>query len=402
MTFDKVIVMVIAYWIFEIALRLGMYFEWDYFQLIKNDSDNEYLYIIFLAISDILAIFPKLYFYIKHKKEEIKERNNIRMNRENLTMTMIIHNNNIDEQSNKDVSNPTNRGLFTKLLCLAGIYFLDLLVRSNFFIYHSCFDTDNEEVSQKFAHDFLLLVDIIMRFIFYKIFYNLKFKRHHILSICIISIIFISLIIFDILNLNVTKKYILKICFIYIGVLTPRSILFPLIDTLCKKIMENKYIYPLTYMLCRGIGEIFYLSIITPILFNKSLLHITSDIFTKNFWLISSIYIVACSVKASLLIHIVYYYSSTFVSFLIMSEPIAGSIHGFIHNIMNNEKNLSVIFSMIEILFLVLIVIATLIYEGRIKLPCCGLNNDTDEEIQKRSEEDQLSAILPNEATDED
>ena len=109
MTFDKVIVMVIAYWIFEIALRLGMYFEWDYFQLIKNDSDNEYLYIIFLAISDILAIFPQLYFYIKHKKEEIKERNNIRMNRENLTMTMIIQNNDIDEQSNKDVSNPTNR-----------------------------------------------------------------------------------------------------------------------------------------------------------------------------------------------------------------------------------------------------------------------------------------------------
>ena len=72
MKFDKVIAMVIAYWVCEISFRLCMYFEWDYFQLTEKDSDNEYLYIIFLSISDLFAIFPILFFvlYVKLKKEE--------------------------------------------------------------------------------------------------------------------------------------------------------------------------------------------------------------------------------------------------------------------------------------------------------------------------------------------
>ena len=166
--------MVIAYWICEIVFRLAMYFEWDHFQLTKNDSDNEYLYIIFLSISDILAIFPILYFYIKHKIEKKEERNNHNINNQNLSMSMINQSFNNDDQSIEDISNPTNRGTIKKLLYLAGIFILDLLARSNYFIYHSIFTTDNEEVSQKFAHDFLILVDIIMRSIFYKKSYNLK------------------------------------------------------------------------------------------------------------------------------------------------------------------------------------------------------------------------------------
>jgi len=49
--------MIITYWLFEIGMRLAMYFKWDYFQITKNDYDNEYLYIIFLNISDLIAFF---------------------------------------------------------------------------------------------------------------------------------------------------------------------------------------------------------------------------------------------------------------------------------------------------------------------------------------------------------
>ena len=396
MKFDKVIVMVIAYWVCEIAFRLCMYFEWDYFQLTEKDSDNEYLYIIFLSISDLFAIFPILFFCIIRKIEKRRERINRLIMNENLSMSMTNQNDNNDERPNVEVSNPTNRRTIKNLLYLAVIFIFDLLARSNYFAYHSLSDTDNEEVSQKFAHDFLLLVDIIMRFLFYKLSFHMKFKKHHIVSICIISFIFISLIVFDILNLTVTKKYIISQCFIYMAALIPRSLLFPGIDTVCKKIMEKKYIYPLKYMLYRGIGETLYLLILTPILYYNSLFHITLDIFTRNFWIISSTYILTNCVKASLLINLVYYKSSTFVSFLIMSEPIAGSIYGLINNIMYNKTNaLSIIFAIIEIISLVLIVFATLIYEGIIKLPCCGLNKDLDDSIHDRAEEDQLLTISP-------
>ena len=65
----------------------------------------------------------------------------------------------------------------------------------------------------------------------------------------------------------------------------------------------------------------------------------TPNIFTNNFWIISSIYILATFIKASLLIHIVDKYSFTSVSFLLMSEPLADSIHEIIEFINKDEKN---------------------------------------------------------------
>ena len=80
-------------------------------------------------------------------------------------------------------------------------------------------------------------------------------------------------------------------------------------------------------MFLRGIYELVYLIILTPAFIFTSILNFTSDIFTKKFFIISSIYIFCSFIKAGLLINLVYQYSSTFVSFLIMSEPLAGSIY---------------------------------------------------------------------------
>ena len=48
---------VFFYWIFELIYRLFSYFEWDFFQIVENDADNEYLYIIFLNLADLLSFF---------------------------------------------------------------------------------------------------------------------------------------------------------------------------------------------------------------------------------------------------------------------------------------------------------------------------------------------------------
>ena len=78
----------------------------------------------------------------------------------------------------------------------------------------------------------------------------------------------------------------------------------------------------------------------------------TPNIFTNNFWIISSIYILATFIKASLLIHIVDKYSFTSVSFLLMSEPLADSIHEII------------------------------------VIKICGLDKDIQEAIKKRGDDD--------------
>ena len=47
-----------------------MYIEWDYFQIVENDADNEYLYILFLNIADLLSFFELLYNLITKKKNK--------------------------------------------------------------------------------------------------------------------------------------------------------------------------------------------------------------------------------------------------------------------------------------------------------------------------------------------
>ena len=130
--------------------------------------------------------------------------------------------------------------------------------------------------------------------------------------------IFIVLMAIDCASLLLTKQYIILKCLIYAGILSFKSFLFPLVDTICKKYMEEKYIFPWSYMFLRGIYELVYLIILTPAFIFTSILNFTSDIFTKKFFIISSIYIFCSFIKAGLLINLVYQYSSTFVSFLII------------------------------------------------------------------------------------
>ena len=61
---------IIAYWVCELLFRLFMYIEWDYFQIVENDADNEYLYLLFLNIADLLSFFELLYNLITKKKNK--------------------------------------------------------------------------------------------------------------------------------------------------------------------------------------------------------------------------------------------------------------------------------------------------------------------------------------------
>ena len=371
------ILMVIGYWACEISFRLMMYFKWDYFQLVEIDSDNEYLYAIFLTIGDLFAFIPILYGNIrekinKKKEEEIKtivnDENTMPITDENASNNDAESNDEYNVESmghsQRTILNSSNcNDLTKKLLILAVLFLFELVARLIFFIYHITFQTDNLEVSQKFAHDFLILIDITIRFLSHRIIFKLPCKRHHINN-----------------------------CLYYILILSISSFIYPICDTICKKFMNEKLVLPWSFLFSRGIYGSAYLLILTFILVYKSILHFTLDMFTKkNFWVVSTIYIVTGFIKAGLLINLVYKHSPTFVSFLIMSEPISGSIYEVINFIINRENNFLAIFkTVLEIIFFVLIVLTTLIYEEIIVIRKCGLEKDTEEEVRKRSENDNL------------
>ena len=194
----------------------------------------------------------------------------------------------------------------------------------------------------------------------------------------------------DIINLNYTGKYDIINSLYFFLVLLMRSILFPLLDTIVKIVLDNYNTVPSQYMRWRGIFELILLLIISPILIATSNLNFSTDIFSTKLAIASPIYIIFCFIKAILLLNVVYYFTPQSVSFLIISESFAGSFHEIINFFNNEEKKApSIIISIFEIILVALIGIATLVYEEIIVINRWGLERNVEEAIIERSHDDE-------------
>ena len=69
----KTFLLVITYWIFEIVFRVSMYLKWDSFKLLEDDAEDEYLFVIFLNISDLFSFFGLIVEYFQQKCSKKEE-----------------------------------------------------------------------------------------------------------------------------------------------------------------------------------------------------------------------------------------------------------------------------------------------------------------------------------------
>ena len=109
-----------------------------------------------------------------------------------------------------------------------------------------------------------------------------------------------------------------------------RSISYPFTDTILYNHMKNKAVSPGDYMIRRAVIETLLMIIITLFLLHFSIVHFSSDIFSYKFYIIAPLYFLSSFGKSYLLLNIIYIYTSQSVSFLIISESLAGSIHEII------------------------------------------------------------------------
>ena len=116
---------------------------------------------------------------------------------------------------------------------------MEFFARILFYIFHKSFDIDNEQISQKLARDIIIIIDIIFRIIFNLYIVKGELFNHKKCTIVFMLFIFLLLILMDIINLNSTNRYDITNCFIFFGVLSPSSIIYPFIDTIAKKMMVD-------------------------------------------------------------------------------------------------------------------------------------------------------------------
>lgn len=367
------------YWALVIFNRSVVYFKWDLFQIFKKDSVNEYYFVMLQNISFFFSGFLVLYIQHSLKKRNNDEDSKIPSKTSDIQL--------ISEQPKQFY---LTKNIIFKIILASGINYFSRL--AFFIFYQSNPNAKHEDIFDKIQYDIINNIDIITRFILSIIVFKIKAYKHHILSFIIIIIGFFILTPVDFFLIHNNKTRLDEtLNYIYTGILAYKGILFPLEQTIAKKVFINNYILPEYYLLLRATFGFSFLFIVTPILYfclwykdDKAFLLVSSAL---KMILTSIIYCIYYFLQDYIILKVIYYFSIQSVAFLLVSESVTGSISEIIKFFIEEKSSSSdyeIIFLLIEILIILLTAFATFIYNEIIVLRICELDKNVANEITSR------------------
>ena len=385
--FNINLIYIIIYWILEIFLRITMSYKPKYYTISNNPKDNEFMFIIFPVISKLFSGFIILYVYCVFRKN---------------SSSAIINKNELIYEN--PIDNKINKYFFLKILFITC---LELLSNCSYFIFFLIIDAEKEEVSHKSTKDVITLLDILVRYIFSICILKVRVFKHHMWSIYAMIFGFLLIVPFDICDIYYEEKmhkiystsYVIVIFFL----LAFKSVIYPLEDTYIKKFFNTYYILPENFLFYISICETIILTIFGLIFYISNILKF--DLILSPAVIITSIiYILTTAVREYILIKIIYLFSSQSVSFLIISQNISVSLIDIINFIKEKDKSniqphVYISFPF-EIIALVIIIIATSVYDEIIIINRCGLNLNVKRGIIERAQLD-IESTSVDESFDE-
>lgn len=366
---------VLIYWLLEIFVRLIMYYKWEYFKISDDAAETEYMFLIYPSISKLFSGILIIYINcVVSKKSGYKNKNKVK----------LIYKNPIGKKT---------KYYYLKLLLIS---FLEILSYSFYFIFFLFMKGENENISSKTAKDVFTLLDIIIRYILSIIILKIKIFKHHIWSIFAIIIGFFLIVPFDICDVYFEEEINNVVASIYIGVISLKSVFYPLENTYVKKFFNEFYVLPEYLLFSIGVVEVIIFLIITPILYALNVLKFNFN-FGAEIVTMTIIYIFTKAVREYILIKFIYLFSSQFVAFLIISLPISGSIMDIINFIRTKDKSQIPVYAYIsfpfELISLAFIIFGTLMYDEIIIVNKFGLNFNVKKGIIERALIDTKSTI---------
>ena len=384
------------YWALVIINRSVVYFKWDLFQIFKKDSVNEYYFVILQSISFFFSGF--LVLYIKYSSKKIPNEEDSKITSKTPEIKLIL------EKKPKQFY--LTKNIIFKMILASAI---NLFSRLAFYLfYQSNPNAKHDDVFDKVQYDIINNIDIITRFILSITVFKIKAYKHHILSLIIIITGFVILTPIDfflIHNNAIGKDETLN--YIYTGILAYKGILFPLEQTIAKKVFINMYILPEYYLFLRAIFGFAFLSVLTTILYfclwfnDNEAFHLDSNANVIKIVITSILYCIYYFLQDYIILKVIYYFSIQSVAFLLVSESVTGSISEIIRFFTEKKSSTSdyeIIFLIIEIIIILLTAFATFVYNEIIVLKICGLDKNVATEIASRAlSEVNLINIVENE-----
>ena len=366
----------LVYWTLDLICSLiNTFLQEKVYRNIKNNKNlNDYLNLLTLNISDLLAGILVLITNYRMKSE--KEKKKVKYNNEKYE---LIYN---------DLSKKENKGILIFLMSL-----IDLLGRSTTLIYHIIYP--NGQIIDQSKLAWLISIDIIFRIFFIKIFLKLDLHKHHKLSILLLIISFLPMTIGGIYH--VVENH----CSSYLIFSIPRNILFPLGDTISKIILTNKFVLPQNLMFLKGVLNFSVHLIVLPILILTKIIKFKDNNVNNYFSEFKSILlniVIIISIFSKFLKGIcIMKIIDIFTPQHVCLVNVVGALIIFVKEYILHPDYIFLIY--IYIFAFIIIIFATLLFNEIIIINACELNKHTKAEIIEREKKEILeldSSIVQN------
>ena len=381
---DKQFLYVIVYWVLEITFILIKRFEPDYFVVFEDSAKNEYILAFLATLSDLYSVI-----LIKYSKSsriiEDKENNNVNEIKGKNTLIYVG-------------LKPILKKNFIKKAILLS--FNSFISRSFNWLSYAIYSLTNYEVKKIATYcgnDFVVTIDIIMRYIFSLFILKTVIYKHNFFSIIMIGTGAIILLISDFLVVQYSPiSKLMGPTMIYCSIIVLRGFSIPLEHMLVKQIFEKNHIFPAAMQFIRGSMELIIMIIITPILYFSFCLNTDLNPRNDTSVIVVTIFNMLKSFITSYIrLKIIYRFSIQSVSFLYISICLGGSIVKIYDYIIADKRPVDYTFYVLfELIGTLIVLFATLVYDEVIIVNKWGLNENVKLGIIKRGEEEDKKATI--------
>ena len=263
-------------------------------------------------------------------------------------------------------------------------YFCQLL----FLIFSLIFKKD--EIIPRKNNNYLLIIDILSRFIFCRLILDTYFYKHHIVSMIINLVVFIILGLFDIYN--IFKQVDMEIS-IFFSFLIIQTIAYSMEDVLNKIALSRESLTPYSLLYYKGIMEIPILIITTIIvLYFQNTFNDFSSLdpeYQKYVLVRRSLFIILNILRSIFLVKVIDKFSSQHLSILKVLE----SIFMFVYFLIHHDYKDNIIYIPIISVSFIIIVFTSLVYNEIIVINICGLQDYTQHGLDIQADKDLREAI---------
>ena len=340
-------------WIADLlsAVMKGV-FELKYYEKGHINVIIELGYLFCLNIADLLAGFLVLYTYKTSQSEKTRSEEDLNRNKSHIE---LIYN---------DLSIKKNKYY---LILLTSIF--EFVARSTDFFYLLILGYDKIRDGEI---TWLISLDILSRFFFSHFILNQIFYKHHILSIFLTLIGLCSMSITAFIAIN-SKELMNWPYFIFISI---KFIIYALEDVTNKILLINKFLLPQTLMFWRGIYNFFMILILFPIVYFIKLNKYQIEFDNKGINLIWQILLIVFIIpilflKSFLIMKVIYIFTPQHVAFVNVVFYMLRLLRCRIFSADN------VILISADVVFLLIIIFSTLLFNEMIIINSCGLSENT-------------------------